>query len=109
VRRYADAAALLGRPAFGTPGRSLVVVQTGVIGASPGLRTVGVWGVASAAEALERLEPLRGQVQGIATAGRWSQRAGLVALGPSRIAPAGLLQQTDALWHDGEHHPVDVL
>ena len=66
----------------------------------PGLRTVRVHPL----DRLERLaatfEPWRDRLQGAALAGEraWALEPALVALGVSRLAPPGRLQQTPADW-----------
>ncbi len=67
---------------------------------SPGLRSVRVHPLARAGALRDLLEPWRGRLQGVATAGLLSDetRAALTALGVSRFAPAGELQRPDATW-----------
>ncbi|MCB9378921.1 MAG: hypothetical protein H6511_09200 [Holophagales bacterium] len=77
---------------------------------SPGLRTVRVHGVDDLARAVEGLAAWRGRLQGVAVTGEAAERAAerLVALGVSRIAPAGGLQEADAAWANGGVDPLDA-
>lgn len=77
---------------------------------SPGLRTVRVHGVPSLARAAPALAAWRGRLQGVAYAGEGAQRIAeeLAALGVSRVAPAGLLQEADAAWANGGIDPLEA-
>lgn len=78
---------------------------------SPGLRSVRIHPLS----ALSQLPPLlgawEGRLQGAALAGEnaWSLAPALTALGVSRCAPPGRLQEPDALWHNGGVHPLEAL
>jgi hypothetical protein len=114
VRRFADEAVMRGREVFGVPGRGLVVLEeptSPLLRECPGLRTVTVHPLTSTGQAVELLRPVSGQLQGIALAthDQAALARTLQGLGPLRITPPGRLQQTDALWHDGRYHPIDLL
>ncbi len=78
---------------------------------SPGLRTVRIHSLRNLSELPELLCEWSGQLQGAALAGEaaWSLQPRLAELGISHMAPPGLLQAPDALWHNGGVHPLEAL
>jgi acyl-CoA reductase-like NAD-dependent aldehyde dehydrogenase len=78
---------------------------------SPGLRTVRIHRVARLAEGVEALAPWRGKLQGAAVAGAAAEdlAGALTALGVSRVAAVGRLQEADAAWQNGGLDPLAVL
>lgn len=103
ARQWMDVARLTGRPAFGTPGRSGVVVDAPGAGRSPGGRSVSV-----RPTTVEELTPIltadRDRIQGLSSTGIVSIPEGILDLAHAsawRIAPAGELQHAGIDWRNG--------
>lgn len=78
---------------------------------SPGGRLVRIYPLASLDQALPRLETWRGLLQGVALAGSAAEKLSenLRALGASRIAPPGQLQQASlASWPNGGQPVLEI-
>ena len=74
---------------------------------SPGLRTVRLHALPELEDVAARLEPWRGQIQGVAVAGAFPNglRRVLHDLGVTRVAAAGELQRPEAGWSGADFAP----
>ncbi len=86
---------------------SVIVEPRPELRVSPGLRTIRVHSLPSLDDLLARLHSWRGQIQGVAVAGRVPEPvlAGLRELGVTRIAAAGELQRPEAGWNGADYAP----
>ena len=113
VRQQRDEALMLGHLVAETEisEGTVLVDPSATLTPSPGLRTVRIYPVENLRQAMERLRPWRGQVQGavLAGPGAWDLAPKLKGLGVSRLVKPGQLQTPDARWHNGGISPLDAL
>lgn len=109
VRAEADLRGLH-RPELPVGAGTVIVDPDPTLRSGPGLRTVRIHPIRDLDLIPELLAPWRDRIQGAALAGAaWELAQALRELGVTRCAAPGALQTPDAGWHNGGHHPVELL